>query len=291
MIDAARGQAVLAGARALLEREALARAVTVLLLLVLMYLLAQLTWRLLPAAQTAAAFPPASAAAVAAMPSAGWEAAREVPAWHLLGSAAVEPVLDSGALPESGLGLTLLGVIASPSPKVARAIVADASGQQRMYRIGAMLPGDAELREVQRDHVVLRRGGRLETLRMVKEGLNLTGPQPGQPVGGGAGSSLSLRQFRDTLVNNPRQVADLVRAEPVEEGGRFIGYQVQPGRDAQLLSRHGLMPGDIITHVNGMALDSQERASELLRDVADMKTADLEVRRNGVAQHVMLIIE
>lgn len=274
--------------------------VHVLLILMLCYSLAQLTWRLWPEPQLPALLPtPGQSVAVAGGPSDSG-LARQIPQWHLFGEVAREVVAPKPVdLPETNLKLTLRGLIASTDPREARAIVADASGKENFYRIGDQLPGNAELDEIHVDRIVIKRGGRYETLKLPKESLNMgvTAParaaDPAAGVGGRTPAvaprrSYSLREYRDTLLSDPQQVADLVRINPAYDNGKFAGYKLQPGRDASFMARYGLRPGDVVTAVNGVELDSPAKGFGLMKDLANADTLDLVVERDGIKQRFTL---
>ena len=163
--------------------------------------------------------------------------------------------------------------------------------------MGDTLPGGAVLTEVYPDRIVLQRRGRLETLRMPKE--PVSGPPSREartPAARGSGSRArpaagprpSLREYRDMVLQDPQQFADKVRLRPRMQGGRMQGYEVRPGRDAQFLSQFGLEPGDVVTAVNGIPLDSPARGLSVLRDLARAQQVQLEVVRNGVPQTIEL---
>lgn len=273
----------------------------VLLILLLSYSLAQLTWRLWPAPQLPALLP-VQGQSVTVAGSGGAGLARQIPLWHLFGEVAREVAAPTPVdLPETNLKLTLRGLIASTNPDEARAIVADPSGKENFYRIGDKLPGNAELVEIHPDRIVIQRGGRYETLKLPKASLNMAvAPAPGaaaDPAAGLSGSaaaaprrSYSLREYRDTLLTDPRQVADLVRITPAYDNGGFAGYTLQPGRDAGFLGRYGLRSGDVVTAVNGVALDSPAKGFSLMKDLTSADTLDLVVERNGVKQRFTLPI-
>jgi len=85
-------------------------------------------------------------------------------------------------VPETKLNLKLRGVFASKDPNAARAIIADARGDEDSYRIGSEVPGGAVLTEIHPDHVIIKHNGRYETLKLpVEEGQE-----------GGAGSRSSM---------------------------------------------------------------------------------------------------
>lgn len=265
--------------------------VQVLLVLALAYTLAQISWRLLPQAEEGGAL----TAPVAVQPRAGSDLGLQIPQWHLFGEAASEaPALMPEELPETSLQLTLRGVIASPSERLARAIVADAGAKENFYKIGDTLPGNATLREIHGDRIVIQRGASYETLTLPKSLLDTSGATPLHQRGatpsarGGQHLPSSLREYRNALLNNPSQVADLVRFMPKSEGDRFGGYQLQPGRDPAFLARYGLMAGDVVVAVNGVALDSPAKSMQVMKDLERADTLDLEIERQGIRQRFTL---
>lgn len=76
-------------------------------------------------------------------------------------------------------------------------------------------------------------------------------------------------------------LGNLVRVQPVERGGPFLGIRLQANDDPQLLSRIGLQPGDVITAVNGTGIDSPSKAPKVMRELADARQVSLNVIRNG----------
>lgn len=264
--------------------------VQVALVLALAYSLAQVSWRFWPSLEEAGLSAPSLSPSPPAPRPAAANAGEQIPQWHLFGEASsAAPSAMPEALPETSLQLTLHGLIASPVPALARAIVADPAGQDELYKVGDTLPGNATLSEIHSDRIVIERGGRYETLTLPKESLNM--PPPATQTGAGvAKTSYTLREYRNALLSNPNEVADLVRVTPKNEGGRFLGYQLQPGRDAQFMARYGLMPGDVVTAVNGMVLDSPAKGMQMMKDMAKVDSLDLEIDRNGIRQRFTLPI-
>ncbi len=62
--------------------------------------------------------------------------------------------------------------------------------------------------------------------------------------------------------------------------------KVQPGADATLFNRIGLRADDIVTAVNGIALDSPTRATEIASTLSASASARLTVRRNGRVENL-----
>ena len=250
--------------------------VHVLLILLLAYSLAQLSWRLLPQSEPQALLPVTTLASKTVSGGVSNGRVQQLPGWHLFGEVAQQSVAPAPVdLPETNLRLTLRGRIASHNQAEARAIVADPSGNENFYKVGDKLPGNADLKEIHADRIVIQRGGRYETLKLPKDSLDMGSASsrsvsgrasPGRATRATAASrqSYSLRQYRDTLLNDPQKVADLVRIQPANKNGRFVGYKLQPGRYATFMTRYCLLPGDVVTSVNGVELDSPAKGFGLI---------------------------
>ncbi len=294
----------------LAQNRRLAALVTLALVLLLAQALASLTWTLLPVAEegVGVTIPTGAAPAPVARPASARASALAIERLHLFGEAqkaAPKPVARVVDAPDTRLNLKLRGVMASSNPAIARAIIADGKGREDAYAVDDQLPGNAVLKEIHADRIILEYRGRLETLRLPKEADILANGVGGKrAVTGGrrpvtaissstADTGALLRQYRDALMTDPQSVMDLVRAEPVRDRatGKLKGYRIRPGRDRQLLSRFGLRAGDVVTSVNGITMDNPLKALELMRDVSSLSQISLEVERNGAPQSFSFQIE
>src|SRR5580698_7957614 len=89
--------------------------------------------------------------------------AQAVAAAHLFGRAVADPTTqDPNNAPLSSANLVLAGTIATQDPKIGIAIISD-GGPSKVYAVGENVNG-ATLYSVYLDHVILDRGGTLETL-------------------------------------------------------------------------------------------------------------------------------
>ncbi|MDZ7753713.1 MAG: type II secretion system protein N [Gammaproteobacteria bacterium] len=97
----------------------------------------------------------------------------DVATWHLFGNptrrAAPPPEPQPVDAPATRLDLKLLGVLASDDRLDARAIIGAPGVPDRQYRLGDTVPAGAELAAIHRDHVLLKRNGRFETLALARE--------------------------------------------------------------------------------------------------------------------------
>lgn len=278
--------------------ERAAGVLNILLALLIAWSLARLTWSVWPM--------PAQPEAPPAPLSAGPGNAQAVNAnsprladLHLFGEAKEQDLAPDNAqsAPETQLKLSLSGVLATNDKDSARAIIAGPDGEEKPYAVGDTLPGNAKLKQILVDRVVLQSGGRYETLRLPVDagGLSVpdnavTAPEPGgedvapQPP-------QSLQQYRQQLLANPAHLLDLIQVIPVSQNGVFQGFRLGPGRNPQFLRRFGLQPGDMVTSVNGIALDDPGKGAQALQTIATATEINVTVRRGGVEQQVRLNLD
>jgi len=148
--------------------------------------------------------------------------------------------------------------------------------------------------------------GRKETVKLPEivassggsqQGLeNLPGAQTNQG-GGVQGSSEPIqlpdspKAIRDTLVSNPAILNKLVSAVPYRENGRILGYKITPKQQDGVLANYGVLPGDVITRVNGIALANQKNAIRALRKLVKAPSIDLSILRDGAELPVSIALE
>jgi general secretion pathway protein C len=63
--------------------------------------------------------------------------------------------------------------------------------------------------------------------------------------------------------------------------GQQRGYRVYPGRNRQQFSKLGLLPGDLVTAINGTPLDDASRGMEVLQTMNSAANVTVTVERNG----------
>lgn len=283
--------------------------VTWLMVILLAATLARVTWLLIPDGINEVAVPatPRSTQGRGSMPVAT-TVRHNLAALHLFGNyqARIAPPLDDtpAVVPETRLNLTLKGVLASTEGGTAKAIIADAGGNEDFYSVGAAIPGGAQLEEIHEDHVILRRNNQLETLRLPDDltsnpgraGMPLAQPQSrtatrrtnqnrkNSRLDPKASTGEILKTWQGKLEQDPQELMSLVRAEPVERDGRLVGYRIRPNRDRSVMRKFGLRPGDIVTGVNGMALDNPLNGLEIINNLKTASQVSLEIERNGSQQ-------
>ena len=254
--------------------------VTVILVIALAAQLAAVVWRVLAPQQgmVPVASPPATAPAGPNLPN--------IVGAHLFGTAAIEATGDAASAPATSLRLTLAGTIAGQDPAKGWAIIGQTAQDAKVYATGANIPGGARLKEVYADRVILERGGRLEALALPRlagggalpmAAANRPSPQP------------SLAQSVQALSpRDPITVSEFIRPQPVFAGGQQKGYRVYPGRNRAQFASVGLMPGDLVTAVNGSPLSDPNSGLETLRGISAGGAVTLTIERNGTEQQLTI---
>lgn len=267
--------------------------------LLVSWLLARLAWQLLPhddASATHARAQRAGAAATAAP-------ARSIASWHLFGETPRRPGADAGGEAASTLSLILRGTVADSDPKAGFAVIGGSDGNERTFRVGEEVVPGVRLAAVHPDRVVLSRGGSEETLRLPRDRnlapTDIVRPAPATSRSPRAGSAVAARaastpsaaqtvklpaEAQQTLARlrqNPDELMKRVQIAPVLDGGRLTGVRVAAGADAALLGQFGLRPGDVVTAVNGQAVDSFVRGQQILAGLANASSARVTVLRDG----------
>jgi general secretion pathway protein C len=260
--------------------------VNVLLILWLAWLSAKLTWLLVPEAEQTEQVVTAPAP-VKRQQSRIDE--RQIADWHLFGVAGEEKPTGKKVVeaPETRLKLVLRGVFASEVSTGGRAIVGDPKGKEETYAVGDPLPGGAKLSEIYPDRIILERNGRFETLRLPKELMHPNSGNAGHrsaTQAGSAGSSAKVaafQKYRKEIKRNPSSFMNYVRAAPHREGGKFVGFKLQPGRQPDAFNQLGLQSGDVVTAINGVQIDSPSSGMKAMRALGDGDSVNVTLLRGG----------
>ncbi len=267
-----------------------ARIVNILLIVWLAWQLARLSWLLVPGVPHAdVPLPVAPTASV--QPGQPRVDERQLAGWHLFGEAGKEQPVKKAApvdAPETRLKLTLSGVFASADPANARAIVGDPRGNEESYAVGDPLPGGAKLSEIYPDRIILERGAGFETLRLPREeAVSSAARSSSDRNARQLNSSTNSRRveaftrYRNEIKQNPASFLNYVRATPAKQDGKFIGFTLQQGPQAGAFEELGLSPGDIVTGINGVAIESPADGMKAMQALGEGDSIDVTLLRGG----------
>ena len=274
------------GARSDGWQKLLPLAVSALLVVLLAWQLVQLTWTLLGARNGVA--PATNAPAVVAPPPARAVDVASIVNAHLFGEANAPAAgsTDPNAVAASQMPLVLVGTIANTDPTLGYAIIGESAVSAKVYGVGKTITGGTKLHSVYPDRAILDRGGKLEALLLPKKfqggGMSAAAPLPGaSPADPMLGDRL-----RQLAATNPAAITDILRPQPVFANGQQRGYRIYPGRNRSQFNKLGLLPGDLITAINGTPLDDASRGMDILQTMNTASAVTMTVERNGESVQV-----
>ncbi|MGO9945642.1 MAG: type II secretion system protein GspC [Steroidobacteraceae bacterium] len=213
---------------------------------------------------------------------------------HLFGVAAVNGgAQDPANAPQSSANLLLAGTIATQDPKRGVAIISDGGGPSKVYSVGDRL-GGASLHSVYLDHVILDRSGALETLQLPRQLLaGNRGPAAAmRRPGGDPRTAAAVDNIRRMVQQDPGILDQVMRtvASYDNAAGKLRGFRAYPGRNRQIFSKLGLKAGDLVTAINGTALDDPQRSQEVFNTIQTSDRVTVTVERGGQKQDITLNI-
>lgn len=247
--------------------------------------------------------------APAALPETG---ANIVAGLHLFGDVVVQvappPAPVSMVAPQTSLNLTLRGVIAVSTKDRALAIISEKGKQEdNIYAVGEQVPGEAEIREILADRVILLRNGKLETLWLEEietagGGVALQSRKnrsydrdddddntavydiPGGVINAGDGIHWQVSpRYKETQLANVGNIVKEVGIQAYSPNGVQEGYQVLAarGRSNRLLQQFDIRPGDIIYEVNGYKLSDIKNSVTAVKNVKEASELRVLLGRDG----------
>ena len=217
--------------------------------------------------------------------------------------------------PETKLNLELQGIFIAQDAKLSTAIVAQKNKTGELFAIGDKLPGNATLAAVFEDHVLIRRGTRVEKLLFSDSKFQFvsdrspasTSPRSGGGISdttrshqGSAKNSISdknesnnnsinnspINTYQEKLRSDLQGTLSKAGITPVSTG-ESNGYKV--GADAQgAIKQAGLQPGDVILSINGKPVGVASNDSALMAQVMASSRVRVEVRR-GVRRFFLTV--
>ena len=211
---------------------------------------------------------------------------------HLFGVAATNPgSQDAANAPQSTSNLVLAGTVATQDPRRGVAIISD-GGLSKVYSVGDNI-GGASLHSVYLDRVILDRAGALETLLLPR----LLGPgMRAAPIARRPGVDVrtvaAVDNIRRMVQQDPGLLDQVMRVVPSYDSaaGKLRGFRAYPGKNRQIFNKLGLKSGDLVTAINGTALDDPQHSQEVFNTIQTSDHATVTLERGGQRQEITLNI-
>ncbi|WP_421705994.1 type II secretion system protein N [Alloalcanivorax xenomutans] len=201
----------------------------------------------------------------------------EIAGWNLFG----EYLSENGTAeahsdaPETRMKLTLLGVFHNRVDEHGWAIIQPEGGEAGLYHVGDELVRGATLNALRVDHVLLKRGGRLEKLPLLDW----------EAMPGIVASAQPARDDKkddsevEKLLSDREKAMKTMGVEPVSPE-TANGYRVID-EEGDLVKKFGFQKGDIIFSANGYPLGTKEDDLLARRSVVDSGIGEIIVRRGS----------
>jgi len=264
-----------------------------LAMLLLVYSLAQWSWRLLDHGNSTT---PVSSHPVVTAPSGPTDQQILLGA-NLFGQAAPGN-LATEKLPLTSLNLVLTGVMVRGANSYA--LIRADGADEASFSVGEDVLAGTKLQAVLPDRVILLRGGVLESLMLkdnaqaLPDGSIVT--QAANPTGallnGISGSGNQFNVSREALTQQLQRPEFLSQALMVPNaGGGFLVREIQPG---SIYEKLGVRAGDVIRSINGQPINNMEEVMKVYQQLGGVQQASditVEVTRAGHSEFLKYNVE
>jgi general secretion pathway protein C len=211
---------------------------------------------------------------------------------HLFGVPVVEgSTQDPANAPQSSANLLLAGTIATQNPKHGVAIISEAGSASKVYSVGERV-GGASLHSVYLDHVILDRGGALETLLLPRQLPQNRTLVASNRSGGDPRTTAAVDNIKRMVQQDPSILDQVMRtvASYDNAAGKLRGFRAYPGRNRAIFGKLGLKAGDLVTAINGTQLDDPQRSQDVFNTLQSSDHVTVTIERGGQKQDITLNI-
>jgi general secretion pathway protein C len=189
--------------------------------------------------------------------------------------------------------MVLLGTVAADRENSLALLQVD--GEADLYHVGDGFADGSTLEKIARNLVEIRlRDKRLITLLLAEDASASSAKNVTAATSDSAASS-GVRQIDDTHwqvsseeVETARENFStelrLAQMQPRIVDGQTDGFLIRSLRRQSILNKLGLKRGDVVMSVNGITLDSAEKALQVFQQLREAREIELGVERQGQAQ-------
>ncbi len=223
----------------------------------------------------------------------------------------IPQIQDPDDVPLTTLNLKLVGVVPSTNPKLAAAII-EKSGKQNTYGINEKIDGtSAIVKTIHADRLILEQRGKKEILLLdgvkkedIKKGsANNRSKARAKPQAKNksrtskkrqlkqklnAENAKKVKEYRKDVMKDPGKINEYIKASPVKENGKLVGYRIRPGKSIELFNAFGLRSGDIAVEINGYDLTNFSQAVQAMQELRSANEATVLVQRNGEIIEILM---
>ena len=196
-----------------------------------------------------------------------------------------QPAIEN--LKETQLTLLLKGTVSGNNGPPSLAIISNNSDEEKVYSINDLVAPGISLHSVYADQIIIDNNNELEVLKLPKELIENT---PTVIRNSRVNKRTSVSQISKTTIAPLSQfgtkLADTIRPTPYFSDGAQLGYRVYPGSNRKQFMSLGLLSGDLITNVNGVALNDAQKAMTIFQEIENENQVSLTIIRNNESQKI-----
>ncbi|GAA0420965.1 hypothetical protein GCM10009133_31750 [Cocleimonas flava] len=278
--------------------------ISLLLVIALGFSLAKLMWLVLTPAPKIGTFTSSDAGNLIT-PQTQINYGKRIADQHIFGEVKVKPVAapvtkqtttKKAVVAPTKLNLKLHGIVAYKS-KEGFALISAANGPQKVYGKGEKIQEGVTVSDIFPEKVVLDNRGKTEELLLPVNKASTKSrrqtssvPLPGSetqkkpkrsPIAAPNSTPPDLTQLRQDIITNPTKLMDIVRPSPAIVDGQFIGFRIRPGKQRKMFNQLNFRSNDIITEVNGIVLDDQNKGAMVLNELSQASSISVKVKRGS----------
>jgi general secretion pathway protein C len=240
-----------------------------------------------------------------------WSQRQAIVTRNLFNSSTLAPALPEAAADEdlqpTKLQIRLLGTAAAEDPALARAAIEDGVNRKTMVvRVGDRILDQATVLRIERRRVILAENdarrelslGDAQSAAPARQATQRTSRATRRTAAARRGSEARIRRLAEDrfavnkseveeTLRNPANLFSQARILPRYQDGEMVGMQVNAIKGGSLFEEIGLQDGDVITELNGIAIDSPEQSAKLLREFSDAQEFRMVVERKDGSEDVL----
>jgi general secretion pathway protein C len=286
------------------------RVVMVILLVIVAWLLARLTWEIIEAWTAPENTETVTLDGEAAQQKSGLYNWQTLP---LFGDTRVEKEGNSEPVrprPATGvlarMQLEVLGIVDSDTPSNSYIVIKE-KGETMVLQEGDEIRDGITVKQIDPKSFIATDGSgdKVFEIEMLSEGSDIIIPEEDSGDTSEASSELppvdfrvtnqemleKIEEYKTTLASNPLDLVGQVRVQPVPRDGSTYGFRVYPGRDRTLLTGVGLRPGDILISVDDTPLSDPGQLDTIINSLSQSNSFQLKIERGGKIRDINVVLE
>lgn len=190
---------------------------------------------------------------------------------------------DSAETTARRANLALLGTMVAGAQSSALVSIEE---ETALLHLDEELPGGGRIKQIDRKRILIRWSDGFEQELLVSDEAPAVGAKPKTVNGQGiraAGENrwIISRNEIEKARADMNQLLKSARLEPKIVGGVTQGFLVRMVRSNSLVAKLGIKRGDLIKEVNGVPLDSPEKALQVFQQLREAKKVSVNLLRRG----------